>query len=537
MYQRCRFRFVFFILVLIWCLVLSLGSISSNATEEISELVKRLSPYVVTLATYDANGNFIEQGSGFLVSKMDIITCYHVIDSAIFVKATLSTGEVWDLQGIIHKDEESDLVELSGVYSDLAPLILSDSVEAGQHIIVIGSPFGLSGAVSNGIISRISDRFLQITAPVSPGSSGSPVFNLQGELVGVVKAHRTIGQLLNYATPAAKIKMFRDRSVWGRWMTFAEERVEKDSLWAESAEGHYSLGKDYMRFSGGESEAIHEFKKAIELDTKLARAYYELALCYENLDSTHRALNAYKKVVLIQSSHIEAYERMAKIYFENNRYQEAEEACKHALQLPINHWQNHDLLGLIYDTLGQLQGAVEQFKIAIRNEPLEPSLHDHLGLVYYKSGQPERAIEEFKTAIEIDQKYQEAYIHLYSIYRSQGRNAEAEEIIRKTPLSKLKFIDLKPIKWIPIKADNRDHTSAIFYDLGEAFEELGAYDTAVVMYTKAIEEKWNFWNAHFNLGRCYLHIGKRLNALQEYKILKGMDEASARKLFDLIYPP
>ncbi|MBI4025125.1 MAG: trypsin-like peptidase domain-containing protein [Verrucomicrobia bacterium] len=91
---------------------------------------------------------------------------------------------------------------------DLAslPLGSSEKIEAGIRIVVIGSPLGLEGTLSEGIISAVRefpgrDRWLQISAAISPGSSGSPVMNAKGEVIGIATLLLTGGQSLNFAVP------------------------------------------------------------------------------------------------------------------------------------------------------------------------------------------------------------------------------------------------------------------------------------------------------------------------------------------------
>jgi hypothetical protein len=86
----------------------------------------------------------------------------------------------------------------------------SDAVEVGDPVYAVGNPQGLEGTFSQGIVSSIrqvgSDKLLQITAPISPGSSGGPVLNLRGEVVGVSVATFSGGQNLNFAIPSNYLK-------------------------------------------------------------------------------------------------------------------------------------------------------------------------------------------------------------------------------------------------------------------------------------------------------------------------------------------
>ena len=96
-------------------------------------------------------------------------------------------------------------------YNSGTPLTLkSPSVDIGQKIFAIGSPLGLEGTISDGIISglRNFERFslLQISAPISPGNSGGPIVNENGEVIGVAPYTFSEGQNLNFAVPVKYLK-------------------------------------------------------------------------------------------------------------------------------------------------------------------------------------------------------------------------------------------------------------------------------------------------------------------------------------------
>src|SRR5207244_12044035 len=84
------------------------------------------------------------------------------------------------------------------------------SPQEGGLVVVIGKPFGLAGSVTNGIVSAVRDipgfgRIIQITAAISPGSSGSPVVNMQSQVIGVATFQITGGQSVNFAIPSERI--------------------------------------------------------------------------------------------------------------------------------------------------------------------------------------------------------------------------------------------------------------------------------------------------------------------------------------------
>jgi len=182
--------------------------------ESLPSLIKRIKPSTVIIFTYDDKGDFLKLGSGFFISQNgDVITNYHVIQGASSAEIKTSDGKTYLITYIVAGDEQNDIIRLSvNIPSQYVyPLSLSKTIpEVGERIFVYGSPLGLENTVSDGIVSAIRDipdygRIIQITAPISPGSSGSPVLNLQGEVIGIASFQMVEGQNLNFAIPSEKI--------------------------------------------------------------------------------------------------------------------------------------------------------------------------------------------------------------------------------------------------------------------------------------------------------------------------------------------
>jgi S1-C subfamily serine protease len=165
------------------------------------------------LATEDANGQALSLGSGFVVGEGIIATNLHVIEGANSGYAKLvGQKDKLDISGIIGIDRTHDLVLLS-VKEARAPALPfgeSGAVAVGDGVFVVGNPYGLEGTFSEGIVSGLRslgrDSLLQITAPISPGSSGGPVLNSRGEVIGVAVATFKDGQNLNFAIPVSYLK-------------------------------------------------------------------------------------------------------------------------------------------------------------------------------------------------------------------------------------------------------------------------------------------------------------------------------------------
>lgn len=146
-------------------------------------------------------------GTGFVVPGGMVATNLHVVAGQSKVLVVSPSGQksiVQDIRGI---DQLNDVVLLDA-HVNLKPLAFSDAKEQpGSPVVVVGNPEGLQGTVSSGVVSSVRQHptldheLLQITAAISPGSSGGPVLDKNGKVIGVVRMFVTKGQNLNFAVP------------------------------------------------------------------------------------------------------------------------------------------------------------------------------------------------------------------------------------------------------------------------------------------------------------------------------------------------
>jgi hypothetical protein len=162
------------------------------------------------LVMEDSAGQPLSLGSGFFVRKDIVATNLHVIEGASGGYAKIVGAKPkYDITGYVAIDERRDLILLKIKDANVPVLALGDSdkVAVGDEIFAVGNPKGLEGTFSRGIVSAIrkvgEDSLLQITAPISPGSSGGPILNSEGDVIGISVAIFKGGQNLNFAIPAS----------------------------------------------------------------------------------------------------------------------------------------------------------------------------------------------------------------------------------------------------------------------------------------------------------------------------------------------
>ena len=157
-------------------------------------------------------------GSGFVINKEGmIITNNHVVEKAAEIKIKLQTGKEYDAK-LVGKDPKTDLalIQVTPDRDFPEPEVLgnSDALRVGDWVMAVGNPFGLGHTVTTGIISAKSrilgagpyDDFLQTDAAINPGNSGGPLFNMEGEVIGINTAIIAQGQGIGFAIPVNMAK-------------------------------------------------------------------------------------------------------------------------------------------------------------------------------------------------------------------------------------------------------------------------------------------------------------------------------------------
>jgi tetratricopeptide (TPR) repeat protein len=474
------------LVILLWiCLPWTPWTICSGE-EGLPSMIKRLEPSIVVLLTYNREGNVVGQGSGFVFDQEgDVITNFHVLKGAARAEVRMSDGSVYPVDRVIAEDEEGDLIRVSTkIPQNLArPLRIRASFpEIGERIVVMGTPLGLEKTVSDGIVSAIRDipefgKVIQVTAPISPGSSGSPVVSMDGEVVGVVSFFLAPGQNLNFAIPGDRIAKLTPAG--GKTLSEREEIKQEERL--AVAEKFYSMGRGFLLAQDYE-RALPFFVETVRRNPNLAEGFFQIGYCLGKLGRYSDAIGPYLEAVRIKPDDFDTHNNLCVAYGMVGRYDEAMKACAEAIRIKGDLSEPYNNLGWVYHKIGRYPEAIESCKQAIRLNPDLAMAHFNLGNNYVALKKFDQAIESYKQAIRIKFDYAEGHSNL-----------------------------------------------------GAAYNETGRYQEAIESYKEATRIKPDFGEAHLNLGMTYLRIGDRGSALEEYKILRTLDKNMADRLFSLIY--
>ena len=174
------------------------------------EIATKALPGLVLVSTPEA------QGSGFCIGNGLVVTNVHVVAGAGAVSVKTHSGGTWPVVAVRAFDLAADVVllEVPGIDAKPLRLELVATPAPGDPVIALGAPRGLSETVTAGIVSALrtegDQQFLQHTAPISPGSSGGPILNDRGRVVGVTRFLFKDSQNLNFASPASAVRALVD---------------------------------------------------------------------------------------------------------------------------------------------------------------------------------------------------------------------------------------------------------------------------------------------------------------------------------------
>jgi S1-C subfamily serine protease len=177
-----------------------------------AQIADRATPSVVIVENFNGDGEKAGQGSGYVFSSDGIvITNYHVIRGAKSLNVRMPGQEPFRVNSVLGYEIEHDIAALQLRGSSLPPLLTEpiEEPKVGDRVVAIGAPLGLESTVSEGIVSALRDagtmHIIQTTASISPGSSGGPLLNEYGKVIGLTTSTVRDGQSLNFVVSAKHV--------------------------------------------------------------------------------------------------------------------------------------------------------------------------------------------------------------------------------------------------------------------------------------------------------------------------------------------
>lgn len=384
-------------------IILSFDLPSIIYSQELSaeQIFEKYKDAIVVITSFDVNGKKDMQGSGVILNdKGVIVTNFHIYSGNEKLEIKHGEQDV-SYEGILGVNIEKDLMIIKIAAGSNYPnisLANQNELKVGQKIYAIGSPMGLENSLTDGLISGFrklgkdekdgnKEEFIQISASISPGSSGGAVLNSRGELVGISSMTYEGGQNLNFAIPVENVLSVLS----GNFM---------DQKKLESLNYFY---KGYKAVEDGNyEEAVKFYTKYIESSAGEAKAYNYRGLAYVKMKDFKKAINDFSKAVVIDPKFVYAYNNRGEAYFKLEDYDKAIKDFSKTVQIEPDNSTAYYARGLSYSKNDDHEKAIKDFTKVIELDPDYVYSYINRGFSHYALGDYSFAITDWEKAIRID---------------------------------------------------------------------------------------------------------------------------------------
>ena len=480
------------VVLLLFCTISTAPAQTILPAEDIAEKALASTVY---LEMMDKNGKTLGIGSGFFVKSNLIATNYHVIEGAARGTAKLvGKHTTYNIEGITATDKTNDLALLKVTAYGIKHLSLgdSDAVRIGETVYVAGNPKGLEGTFSDGIISsrrnKDTKERLQMTAPISPGSSGGPVLNRKGEVIGVSFMTLEGGQNLNFAIPSKYLKTLLIHSGTSRPLGQSNVFI--------SAETYFKWGNAKFNLEDYKG-AIAYYIKSLQLEPNNVATYNNMGNAKYMLGQHTAAIADYDKAIRLKPDSAEAYNGRGNVKTQLRQYPDAIVDFDTAIRLKNDYADAYNNMGNVKSKLGRYVDAIADFDTAIRLKPDFAVAYSNRGNVKSKLGQHDDAIADHNTAIRL--KPDNA-----SVYNNRG--------LAKDKLGQYDDAITDYNMAIRLKPDLAD----FYYNRGIAKYYLGHYNDAILDYNTAIHLEPDAADAYGGRGDAKAQLKQYTQAIADY---------------------
>lgn len=400
---------------------------SQDLTPE--QIYEKVNNCVVVILSYDFDGKLSKQGSGVVISdKGWVVTNYHVFAECEKMEIR-HNDKIISYTDIIGVDIEKDILILK-IEENTFPSILianSENLKVGQRVYAIGSPLGMENSLSEGLISGLRNvstknkDYIQITAGISPGSSGGAVVNSKGELIGISTSSLEGGQNLNFAIPSGEIlilstgtfssKKYIEANNFfykgynadenGNYLDAINYYTKFINLFPDKTVGYYNRGIAYGNLKEYD-KAISDFNRAIEINPEDADAYFKRGNVYKNLLDYSKAISDFNKAIEINPKDDNAYFQRGNVYKNLQDHNKAISDYSKAIEInPEDASACYNMRGFAHGNLQEYSKAILDFNRVNEINPEDVFAYYMRGNAYYNLDMMSKACEDMKKAYSI----------------------------------------------------------------------------------------------------------------------------------------
>lgn len=473
-------------------------------------LFARVSPSVFVVRATGQDQGEVMQGSAVAVAADRVATNCHVVKYSPRIR--VSRGETSWNATLLRADRQHDLclLDVPGLNARPLPIRKSESLAVGEKVYAIGAPEGLELTLTDGLISSLryfeEGRIIQTSAPISHGSSGGGLFDVEGKLVGITTFQVKDGQNLNFALPGEWLSGLAA----GGHPTAQQESDEALALFARGVKELEQPGRTDQVES-----AARDFKEAIRLNPGIWGSWAGLGGALNILGRTDESIAALREATRLAPRIAEAdyaWCVLSNAYEKAGRFTEALEAAQQALRLNERGSTCWSQLGMVFSDLGRHSEAIDACSRATKLEPGNASGWSNLGMAFRNASRFAEAVEALRTAIRLDPNIADTWYLLGSVYiRLKQYSAASDALetsIRTDPSYVLAW------RWLSF-----------------AYQNLQQMDKALAAAREAVRLRPNDPIDWYGLGVVYSSRGENEKAREVYKRLKELNSEQAEDFF------
>ena len=413
--------------------------------------------------TYDDHGSPAGSGSGFFIDKNGTgITNYHVLNKSMKAVIKLKDGRIYEIDDVLASDKKWDIVKFSITHKEneiFDYLTFGEKeINQGDEVYNLGSPMGLEQTFANGLVSSLRDdshgKVIQVSIPISQGSSGSPIMNKDGEVIAVASFKSMKGENLNFGVQIDDERL---------------SQMKNNPFQKENR--HFNTNENFIILNIPSDRQNNLVLNAIQFKKDATIAY----LSYTNLDMSEGSTGIWCMTNEGDNGFfIKDRESSEKKYIVSSSIGTSREqgtvvplatVCKFKINFPAMdsnvskidisegdnpEWSFSDINLDDYRTItkidfenyrkeyaystmreGDLDFSKSLFEEMLENDPDNLQVLNVLGIISFVQDNNKDAIDYFSTAIEEHPNSVLSYQNRYYVYRSQGENQNALSDINK----------------------------------------------------------------------------------------------------------
>jgi tetratricopeptide (TPR) repeat protein len=349
---------------------------TSSALAKAPDSVYKNKNAVVAVYVDDANKKHIESGSGFIVDQDGVIVTncrvlakwVKEIGNTLYVE--MEGGISFPIEELISSRCENNLALFRIKANDLPAVRLAKDYNPrrGEKIVVIRNPSEYEASLSEGVVLGVSEKnkSFQISPKVAPADSGSPVFNMKGEVVGAAIVQPKKGKSLAFAASIKDIA--KQLAKYKKPKEIVESTIRSPMPRNEAAPLENNVADPQFYFSRGTGfdhskmyqEAIEAYEQSLKIKPDFADAYINIGIDYYELGRYEKAINAFKQAIGIKPDLLPAYNKLGAAYIICGEYSKAIDTFKKVIEVDPNDVSAHFNLGIAYFLKGDVFDAQEE---------------------------------------------------------------------------------------------------------------------------------------------------------------------------------